>query len=258
MKNKTWAILTLISTICMLFGSILMILLFGFDANPNDVRPPVRLFLEPAGYAFSIWTFIYLGYIALGIYQNYAAQIDDPRFVKARKYIILNALANNLWFVGVVQNQLWFTVLCMVIMLITLIQISVLLELNKPGKDWREKLMVKLPIALYFGWITIATPINTTSFLLAEVGWTGQSFLGPELWSVIIMIVAFTIVVFLYTRQKVNSVYLFVGVWGLFAIFIANLPYSNLVAFTALLLSVGLLLAFIWRFVFRQKEVSLS
>ncbi len=257
MKNKLYAGLTLASTIYMMMGSFLMIALFGFDPNPNNVQPPVRLFLEPAGYAFVIWSFIYVGYIALGIYQYLPEQRTDPRLINARKYIVVNALANNCWFVGVVQNQLWFTVVCMLVMLYTLIKIAILIELEKPGKDLREKLMVKLPVALYFGWITIATPINITSFLLAEVGWTGQSFLGPEIWSVLIMIVAFLIVGILFYRQKVNAVYLLVGVWGLFAIYIANLPFSKLVAWSALLLSIGLLLALIGRVLSTKKGVAL-
>ena len=232
--------LTLAATIYMIIGSFIMVSIFGFNVNTDANQPPVRLFLEPAGYAFIIWAFIYIGYILLGIYQLAPKLRTDPKFVKARPYIIINAFANSIWFVGVAQNQLWLTVICMLTLLFTLIQLAIILELGQAGQTTREKLMVKLPIALYFGWVTVATPINTTAFLLAEVGWTGGSAPGPELWSIAIMFVAFSIILYLFLNKKVNVVYLLVGVWGLFAIFIANLSFSNLVAFTALGLALAL------------------
>lgn len=67
MKNRL-PYFTLAATIYMLFGSILVLALFGFTVNTEAYSPPVRLFLEPAGFAFIIWAFIYTGYIALGKY----------------------------------------------------------------------------------------------------------------------------------------------------------------------------------------------
>lgn len=251
--KKIMAFLAFGSTLFMLFASILMITFFDFNVTNELPPPPVRLYLEPAGYAFIIWLFIYIGFLALGVYQLRPKFLDDPSFIKARPYIIINGLANTTWFLGVLYAHIWLTALCMLILLYTLIQISIHLELGKAGENLEDKLFVKLPIALYFGWITAATPINITSFLLIEVGWTGQNFLSPELWSVIILGIAFVIFALLYTQQRANATYLFVAVWALLAIYIANRVNSLTVGFTALTLALGLLIIFIF-FQFRGNS----
>ncbi|MEL6674784.1 MAG: hypothetical protein AAFR61_21430 [Bacteroidota bacterium] len=246
--HKTNAYLTLAATLYMSLGSIIMVALFGFEVSSELDRPVVEFFLEPAGYAFIIWGLIYLGYIALGLYQIRPAMWEDPRFVEARPYLILNAFFNSFWFIGVARNFLWMTVLCMLVMLLTLIQLSRYLELGQSGQNRAEKWWVKLPIALYFGWITLATPINITSWLAAEVGWTGASLFSPAVWSTLILGIAAAIILTLYLTRQVNGAYLLVGVWGLFAIFIANLARSSLVAATALGLAGLLALVLINRY----------
>lgn len=233
-------LLTLLSTIFMIIAAILVVNFIGFNVTRDMDPPPVRLYIEPAGYAFIIWSFIYIGYIVLGIHQYRPKYRDDKRFIEARPYIILNALANALWFSGVILNVLWLTVVFMIIMLYTLIKLSIIFELGKPTENWEEKVAVKLPLALYFGWITIATPINFTSFLLVDFGLTGQSSFGPEVWSIIILIVAVAIVMTLYLTKKVNGTYLLVGVWALTAVYVANSGDSQLVATASLILSLGL------------------
>ncbi|MEO1051372.1 MAG: hypothetical protein AAFX87_12155 [Bacteroidota bacterium] len=239
MKNLS-AWLAFLAPIFMFVFSILVILQTGFDVTSELDEPPVPLYITPSGYAFIIWQFIYLGFIGLGFYQLRKQVRDDISFVRARKYIIINSLANAAWFVAVLNNKVWITAVLIVVLLLTLIKTAVHLELGKPGADWKEKVFIKLPIALYFGWVTLATPINITSFLLIDVGWTGQALLNPQIWSVIILLVAFGIIAMLYLRRKANGSYLLVGVWGLFAIYIANQNLQNLVGYVALGLAITL------------------
>ena len=251
--KKVMPVLACLGPVFMFFTSIAMIVFFGFDVNSNMDQPPIPLYIEPAGYAFITWNLIDIGFIALGVYQLSPKYKDDPRFVTGRKYIVVNSLANAAWFVGVIQNQFWLTVTFMLILLYTLIRLAVIFKLGERGKDWRERLWIKLPLALYFGWITLATPINIASFLLTEVGWTGQAFLTPQIWSVAILTVAVGIVFVMYITKKANAVYLFVGVWGLLAIFVANSYRENLVSLFAIVLAILLLFVFaVTKIVFRK------
>ena len=163
--KKVMPVLACLGPVFMFFTSIAMIVFFGFDVNSNIDQPPIPLYIEPADYAFITWNLIYIGFIALGVYQLSPKYKDDPRFVTGRKYIVVNSLANAAWFVGVIQNQFWLTVTFMLILLYTLIRLAVIFKLGERGKDWRERLWIKLPLALYFGWITLATPINIASFV---------------------------------------------------------------------------------------------
>lgn len=240
--EKFWATAALVSTIFMIVGSILVINLFGFNVTSELEPLPIPLYLEPAGYAFIIWLFIYIGFLGLGIYQFGNSRISDSRFITARPFIIVNSLANVTWFLGVFTDQYWLTIVCMLLMLYTLIRLAIALELGKTGATLQEKLLVKLPIALYFGWITAATPINLTSFLIADLGWTGEAFLGPEIWSAIVLVVAAGIYSWLYLSQQVNAIYIWVGVWAFVAIYVVNNPVSNIVAIAAGILGLLLLI----------------
>ena len=233
--RSTAQYLALAGALFMLLAAIVFPILQGFNVTGGLEPAPVRLYLEPAGYAFVIWAFIYMGFTALAIYQFQPRLKDDPVFVRARPYLLLNGIVNALWFVGVFFQQIWFTALCMLTLLYTLIQLSLLLELGKAGKSWQEKLFIKLPIALYFGWITAATPINVTSALIVDFGLTGREFLGPEIWSILLLVVAVAIFLLLYVRQYANGTYLMVGIWALLAIYVANTPESQPVGFAALI-----------------------
>ena len=247
--------IALASTILMFASPVVSIALYGWNFVSNVEPLPSLFYLEPAGYSFIIWGLIYLGFLALGIYQVLPNQLRDKRFVRARKFIMASALVNIAWILAARMNLMWIMLLCTVIILYALIRLAALLELGKPSYDIRERLWVKVPIGAYFGWITLITPLSATGFLLYKFGWTTPSFLTPELWSVVALVGFFALVLVLLLRQQVNLSYLIVVIWGLFAIFISNLGNSHLVGFTALGLSMGLLITF---FIVDRQQVELS
>jgi cell division protein FtsW (lipid II flippase) len=255
--NKSLRILALIAPILMFVVSILMIFALGFNVTSTMDAPPIPLYLNPSGYAFIIWQFIYIGFIALGTYQYSSRFKDDERFIQSRKYIILNSLLNSIWFLGTLTNQLWLTVVCIVGLLFTLIKLSIIFDLGKQGRDSKEKYFLKLPLSLYFGWITLATPINISSWLLTDLRWTGELTFGAQGWSVLILVVAFTIITVLYFTKKANGAYLLVGVWGLVAIFVANQRLENIVGYTALSLAVALVVVLIATRTIKNQQYAL-
>lgn len=255
--NRTFRILALVAPILMFLVSILMIFVVGFNVTSKMDAPPIPLYLNPAGYAFIIWQFIYIGFIALGTYQYSNRFKDDKRFDSSRKYIIFNSLLNSIWFLGTLTNQLWLTVVCIVGLLFTLIKLSIIFELGEQGKDNKEKFFLKLPLSLYFGWITLATPINISSWLLTDLRWTGEIALGAQGWSVLILVVAFAIITYLYFTKHVNGTYLLVGVWGLIAIFVANQKFDNIVGYVALSLAIVLVIFLITTKTTRKQEYHL-
>lgn len=255
--NKALRILALIAPILMFVVSILMIFVVGFNVTSTMDAPPIPLYLNPAGYAFIIWQFIYIGFITLGIYQYSKGFKEDERFIQSRKYIILNSLLNSIWFLGTLTNQLWLTVVCIVGLLLTLIKLSIIFDLGKQGRDSKEKYFIKLPLSLYFGWITLATPINISSWLLTDLRWTGELTFGAQGWSVLILAVAFAIITVLYFTKKANGAYLLVGVWGLVAIFVANQRLENIVGYTALSLAVALVVVLIATRTIKNQQYAL-
>jgi len=253
LMTKNLSLLALVSTILMLLAAIAIVLIYGFNFTEQMTSYPVPIYLEPSGYAFSIWLPIYLGFIGLGIFQMNPPEEKKERFQKARPFILLNAGANIGWFFGLITQQGWLTLVCMLLLLYTLTKLAICLELGGAGALGRERWLVKLPLALYFGWITVATPISITTFLIEALGWTGRELWTPEIWSVLVLLVAFLIIVALFIGRWVNAVYVLVGLWGFFAIYQENLGLSSQVAYSALVLSVLFLVVLIWSRL-RNKE----
>ena len=124
----------------------------------SDKYPTV---ITPAGYAFSIWSLIYLGLIAFSIYQ--ALPKTAKRFTNLRTVYILNCAANCAWLYLWHYEQITASVAVMLIILATLVFINLqLLKSESTAELW----LARVPFNIYFGWITIATILNITIALV--------------------------------------------------------------------------------------------
>jgi len=253
--NKTLAYIALASTI-----SILVIpnVIFLFAGDIFERSDPNNLFILPAKYSFAIFFLIPIGFIALGVYQALPAQMNVAKYKNARKYIILNALANNLCIVSIVYESLLAQVLSTILVLYTLIRLSVILDLGRPSANKKEAIFVKIPLSIYFGWFTLLTPITLTFFLYDSLNWNNQALPIAEFWTVFVLLTSILVVIYQFLQKRVTLTYILVIIWGLFAIFIANLDSSlgsKSVAYSALGLSVGLLVTY---FLVERQQMELS
>ena len=125
----------------------------------SDKYPTV---ITPAGYAFSIWSLIYLGCLAFSIYQILPAQI--ARFRALRRVYIISCVANCAWLYFWSQDRV---VLCLGIILILLVTIGFLSVKLQKTETSGEYWFAKFPFGLYFGWVTAATILNATIALVS-------------------------------------------------------------------------------------------
>jgi hypothetical protein len=117
--------------------------------------------ITPAGYAFSIWSLIYLGLIAFSIYQ--ALPKNSERFRNIRTVYILNCAANCAWLYLWHYEQIAATIAVMLIILATLVFINLnLMKSQSAAELW----LARVPFNIYFGWITAATILNVTIALV--------------------------------------------------------------------------------------------
>jgi hypothetical protein len=172
-------------------------------------------YFTPAGFAFSIWGVIYLGLIAFTVYQALPAQIDNPRLVKIRKWVMLNGIFNSVWLPLFHYEYISLSVVVMLGLLYTLVQINVILN-KESVKTNTEKWLVGVPFSIYWGWICVATVANV-SILLTTTTWFGFGIAAP-MWSVVMIVVATAIGLWAYFKIP-NLAYILVFVWALFAIF---------------------------------------
>lgn len=132
----------------------------GTDTAAISAKYPTLL--TPAGYAFSIWSLIYLGMIVFSIYQLLPANL--ARFRAVRSLYIFSCALNCAWLYFWHLDQI---VVCFVVILAfaaTLLLISYQL---KDPESLVDRWTAKEPFGLYFGWVTAAMLVNFSVMLKA-------------------------------------------------------------------------------------------
>lgn len=190
------------------------------SANQDGSAVAGRSFIEPAEYGLSIWSIIYFGLIVYTVYQALPAQRENAIARRIGWLYIVNAVANGIWMLGAINNSLITTVVTMWIMLVTLVLIIVRIGVGENRPAGRDYWRIAFPFSLYFGWIALATIVNTSSFLREDLGLT-QLLLTGEAWAVILIVVALALGVWVTLRLKLVP-FGFVVAWGLGAIAVGN------------------------------------
>ncbi len=225
-------------------GSVIFTPLVGILGPFNNGNPEgqtaAELFL-PADYAFIIWSVIYLGFIALGIWQGLPAQANNERARRAAPWLSASAVGNVFWilFAGSPAAVPW-TVPTLIFMEVTAWIAYLRLKVGSPELPTRER-WLHVPLQVYVGWLSVATIANSASALNA-LGWGGWG-LSPVTWTLIMLVVG-TFVAWQVGRWVGHdNVYRGVFVWAFVAIFVAQQAYPA-VAWTSLT-EAGIVLAMI-------------
>ncbi|MGI8668585.1 MAG: TspO/MBR family protein [Aridibacter sp.] len=157
MNERFRQILVIIATFGVIFVNFLAA--FGYVNNKTTGELSDKYFTQitPAGYAFSIWSLIYLGLIVFSIYQALPANEDNRFFKRIRTIYIINCVANCAWIYAWHYEFIPLSLLIMFILLGTLAFINVVLI---RADSTAEIITTKVPFNIYFGWITVATILN--------------------------------------------------------------------------------------------------
>lgn len=223
------------------------------NQTTGEISDSFQVFFVPAGYVFSIWGLIYLALAAFVIYQLLPAQRQNSALRSIGYWFVISCLANGVWIFFWHYGYFALTLVAMLVLLISLIQIYLRLNIGKSRVSAAERFLVHVPFSIYLGWVTVATIANVTS-LLDYLGWAGWG-IAPEMWAVIMLVVA-TLVSLAMAWLRADVAYLLVIIWALVGIAIKQAD-SALVANTAwvvaVLVGLSVLLAF-WR----KKQVLLA
>ena len=207
--RQTTVVLTVIGTIVI---NILANALPINGMNTGQISDSFQVYFVPAGYVFSIWGLIYLGLIALAIFQALPSQRDNPRMRSTGWWISLGGLANIAWIFFWHYQKFPLTLVAMLTLLSTLIVTYLHLEIGRTSVPAAENWSVHLPVSIYLGWITVATVANVSD-VLDYLNWNGFG-LAPEIWMYIILAVVLLIVgLVIYNRRDIA--YTLVILWAL-------------------------------------------
>ena len=191
-------------------------------------------YFTPAGYAFAIWGIIYLALVAQAIYLVWSAfskKTDSDFISQMGPYLIMTNCLNAAW--------LWFW-LTEKTGLSALVILILNLRMNLPSQRKSGNWLVRVPISIYAGWITVATVANISAYL-AKIGWTGWG-ISEITWAIVMIAIAALVnIIIVFSRNLIA--FPLVGVWALLAISVRHAGTVNLLQGAALIAAALILLA---------------
>ncbi len=156
--------------------------------NTGQISDRFDVFFVPAGYVFSIWGLIYIGWIAFIIWQFRPANRSSPRLRALGYWFALSCVFNAAWLFCWHYQQFGLSVVVMLALLATLILSYLRLDVGLTRVGAAERWSVDIPFGVYLGWVSVATIANITDYLY-YIQWDGFG-IAPQVWAVIMLAVA--------------------------------------------------------------------
>lgn len=185
----------------------------------------------PADYAFVIWFPVYAGSIAYATHQARPCKRADPLLRRIGWPSAVAYLSAGSWVWTDPVAAPWSS---MAAMALTVGPAVTALVRMTPATDVdpAERWLVRAPIGLFAGWITLAVVANTTEVLLAN-GIRQLAGLDAAPWAVLALLAAGGIGSLTTLRTKASAAYPAAVVWGLIAAAVQQLPRSTAAGVTA-------------------------
>ncbi|TVR68068.1 MAG: hypothetical protein EA427_11500 [Spirochaetaceae bacterium] len=229
-RTRIAAVINLLSFIGMLVVNILATSLPLNNITTGELSDALPNLFVPIGFTFSIWSVIWLLLLVYLLAQIRTVFVRgggvaeppsqaspfSPRVVGA--WFPVNMVLNAGWIFAWHYQFVGLSVLIMFALLATLV--VMFLRVDRAVATAREGGVgggsgrggfARVPISVYFGWITIATIANITAFLVA-VNWGGWGV--PEVvWTIIVIAAALAITLAVLIRHRDNA-FSAVAVWA--------------------------------------------
>lgn len=215
---KTNAVVLLAATLAFGVAPFITPPFTGYDPTMFPVRIE-RNAIQPAGYAFSVWSVIYLWLIAHAVYGLWKRP-ETPAWNAVRLPLALavGVGAVWLWIAGV--SAIWGTVT------IWIMAAGALLAFLRadPGVD---RWMLSGPTAIFAGWLTAASAVST-GVLVAGYGWLSDTASAAAMLALVL-----AIAVMVQLRRPQMPVYGLTVIWALVGVIVANASANLTVALLA-------------------------
>lgn len=229
----------LISAILALTVNVLATTLPLNGQDTGEISDRFQVLFVPAGYVFSIWGVIYLGWIAFIIFQFQASQKESARLRNLGYLFAMSNVANAAWLFCWHYNLFGLSVLVMLTLLGLLIASYLRLDVNRSSVTPAEYWSVDVVFSVYLGWITVATVANISDWLYL-VEWNGFG-ISAQTWAVIMLAIASLLGLAMALTRR-DAGYLSVLVWAFIGIAVkqTSVPLVALSAWIAAALMLAL------------------
>ena len=142
--------------------------------------------VEPAVYAFAVWTLIFALSLVYAAYQALPANRENPLLRHIGWFTVGAFTCTGLWSVFVPAQQLLLAQAMLVVVFICLAVAYLRLARSERGAlSVADRWLVALPLGHFFGWITAANAVSLTSKAvrlgLVDSRGAGEAVLGAAL-----------------------------------------------------------------------------
>ena len=206
------------------------------ELSVGGVSDKYTTLFAPIDFTFGIWGLIYLG---LTVYTFTQAFQDNEAITKITPWFIAANIFNGSWIIAWRLELLWLSSLILIGLLISLYKINKVATAKK--STFEQTISVRLPFEIYFGWVTVATIANISSFLV-QLGFQDGYLISAESWTIAILVVA-TLIGTATALVNSSPAYSLVLVWAFFGIYSRhtsafewNFQYPNIILTTQVLM----------------------
>ncbi|ASA25458.1 TspO/MBR family protein [Paenibacillus donghaensis] len=248
-RNNPYKWWNLLFYLAMIAVNALSVLLPLGGNSTAEISDRYKTYLTPAGYAFSIWSLIYVLLAGFVIYQFRSDTSPRGSVQSIGFWFILSCAFNMSWLFLWHYLYIELSFVAMLLMLVTLIVIY-LITRRIPDPTTGEKWLIKLPFSIYLGWISVATIVNF-SVILKKNEWDGFG-LSDTTWAVIMLCVGALLAIRVSYPFR-DSIYPLVFVWAFIALALEHKDAGN-VYLTGLITAGLLLLYSIWLFLSPRRR----
>lgn len=179
----------------------------GYDPGLFPV-PIERPSIQPAGYAFSIWSVIYLWLIAHAVYGLWKRP-ETHAWDVVRLPLTIAVAVGAVWLAIAGASAVWGTV---TIWIMAAAAITAFLRADPDVDRW----MLSGPTAIFAGWLSAAAAVST-GVLIAGYGWLTDTQSAAAMLALVLVIA-----VTLQMRRPAMPVYGLTVIWALLGVVVVN------------------------------------
>ncbi|MFW9905041.1 MAG: hypothetical protein ACFFFH_11955 [Candidatus Thorarchaeota archaeon] len=253
MKKEIFIIGNIIGLAITLFVNFLATALPLNGKTTGELSDSYPNLFVPAGYVFAIWGVIYILLIIFVVFQALPKQRNDDFHQEISGLFIVSSVANSVWIFLWHYEQVFFSLITMLVLLASLILIYWRLKIGLNPVPLNTKLAVHTPFSVYLGWITVATVANVTAFLVF-INWDGLG-ISETTWTLLVLSIATTIGIIIILQRK-DVAYTLVPIWAFIGISLKQIGNANEVSFYAAICALILFVVLVTWLAYQKKKES--
>ena len=214
------ALILLIATVAFGLAPVVTPPFTGYDPSlfPVDIGRPA---IQPAGYAFAIWSVIYLWLILHAIHGLWG-RADEAAWARTRMPLTVAIAVGVVWLWIAGQSAIWGTV---TIWIMAVAALAAFLRAPTEHDRW----LLSGPLAIFAGWLTAAAAVST-GVLIA--GYGVLSNVGSAL-AMLALVLVLVIALVVQSRKPRMPIYGLTVVWALVGVIVENWGDLPMVAWAA-------------------------